>query len=199
MQQNPEHISSLGSRLASYLAVERKKAIVAACLIMVMGFMWIKLLTGKGEPAAAVAADYVQPLPGSAPVDSVIIYGEPPFVAGRNDTLARDFFSPGDWQAFLIKSSSQQSSFVAIGQTQIADDDIRSKTIRQIADGLKLQIMEIGTEPQAFVSDTLVKEGSTLTIAAGETAFDFKVLRVTRKSVELECDGMTFEIKLKEK
>ncbi len=81
----------------------------------------------------------------------------------------------------------------------MTDDDVRRKTIRLIADGLKLQIMEIGTEPQAFVSDTLVKEGSTLTIAHGETAFEFAVIRVTRKTVDLKCEGMTFEIKLKEK
>jgi hypothetical protein len=163
-----------------------------------MSFMWIKLLTGKGEPTAAMAAADAGQMTSSSTGETTAIYKEPPFVAGRNDTLASDFFSPGSWQAFLTKSSSGQLETVAAGQIQTADD-IRKKTIRKIADGLKLQIVEIGTEPQAFVSDTLVKEGRTLTIVAGETSFEFKVLRVTHKSVELECEGSTFEIKLREK
>jgi hypothetical protein len=198
MQSNSENTSGFGNRLASYLAVERKKAMVAGCLVLVMSFMWIKLLTGKGEPAMAAAAiDNGQVTAVAPAAESVVSYKQPPIVAGRNDTVVRDYFSPGDWQAFLTKSSSEQSE-VTGEHAGIIDDDIRGKTIRRIADGLKLQIMEIGTEPQAFVSDTLVKVGSRLTIAAGETAYEFKVLGVSRKSVQLECEGKVFDVKLKE-
>jgi hypothetical protein len=200
MQPNPENISSPGNRLASYFAVERKKAIAAACLVIVMGFMWFKLLTGKGEPSAAAAStvSYVQSGSGSAPAETVITYKEPPFVVGRNDRLVTDFFSPGDWQAFLSRGQGEQVNATTV-TGQLTDDDTRGKTIRRIAEGMKLQIMEIGNEPQAFICDTLVKEGSTLSIVAGETTLDFKVLRITSRTVEVKCENITFELKLKEK
>jgi hypothetical protein len=199
MQQNPGNSGSFGNRLASYVAVERKKAIVAACLILIMGFMWIKLLTGKGQPTAAVAdtADTTVAQVEARPAASNVTYTTLPLVAGRNDTLMNDFFSPGDWTAFFSSTGGQQS-YSTTGSGQQSGNELRSQTIRQIAEGLKLQIMEIGTEPQAFLSVTLVKEGSTLTIVAGETSFNFKVLSISRKMVTVTCENMTFEVKLKE-
>jgi hypothetical protein len=200
MQPNPGNNISSGSRLASHFAVERKKAILAACLIGVMGFMWIRLLTGKGEPASAAAATQViATQPGETkPSDILVTYTEPPMVAGRNDMLSGDFFSPGDWQAFLTKRSDSLTEAAASGQHQTRDEDVKSKKIRQIAEGLKLQIMEMGSEPQAFISDRLVKEGGKLTIVAGDAEYEFKVLRITRTTVELQCESTTFEMRIKE-
>jgi hypothetical protein len=198
MQQNPGNSGSFGNRLASYVVVERKKSIVAACLIIVMGFMWIKLLTGKGQPASATAAtgDATVSQAQVKPAASSVTYTKLPWVAGRNDTLANDFFSPGDWRAFFSSDADRQNYSVT-GDGQQAGDD-RSQTIRKIAEGLKLQIVEIGTVPQAFISDTLVKEGGTLTIVAGEASFNFNVLSITKNMVTVKCENMTFEVKLKE-
>jgi hypothetical protein len=200
MQQNPDNIANLGNRLASYVAVERRKVMVAVCLIVVMGIMWTKLLTGKGEPSSATAAtNTAMPLAETKATALRITYKELPIVEGRNDTVAVDFFSPGDWRAFLSKDASEPLSSAAGSTKGSTGEDARSQAIREIAAGLRLQIMEIGSEPQAFISDNLVREGSELTIVAGESAFDFKVLRITRQMVELRCDDKTFEVRLKDK
>jgi hypothetical protein len=193
MDQNPENRISLGSRLASYVAVERKKAITATCLVLIMGTMWVRLLTGHGEPPAAGAATVPALLQtqDTAPEIS-IAYKVLPFTAGRNDTLATDFFAPGDWTAFLSKD--EQKPVV-----QTPAEEPRAKAIREIAAGLKLQITEMGTEPQAFISDSLVREASTITIVSGDDSFEFKVLRITRRTVQLQCEDMTFEVRLKDK
>jgi hypothetical protein len=164
-----------------------------------MGFMWIKLLTGKGQPESAAAAtgDTIVSQVEVKPAASSVTYTTLPWVAGRNDALTNDFFSPGDWRAFYSSDPDRQN-YSAAGSKQQAGNELRSQTIRQIAEGLKLQIMEIGTEPQAFLSDTLVKKGSTLNIVAGETSFNFKVISITKKTVTVTCENMTFEVKLKE-
>jgi hypothetical protein len=198
MQQYPENSNTLGNRLASYVAAERKKVAIATCLIAIMGFMWVRLLTGKGEPAAASAATVGAALvqgDGKTPEVS-IVYVQPPFIEGRNDTLTVDCFSPGDWGAFLSKDDTERPEYVG---SQSPDRKVRDQAIRRIAESLRVQIMEIGTEPQAFVSDTLVKEGGTLDIATGDGDVTFKVLHIATQMVVLECEDMTFEIKLKDK
>jgi|GEM_PF-2988967 len=201
MQQDPENSSALGSRLTSYVAVERKKVIVAACLVTIMAIMWVRLLTGKGQPAAASAASAgaaLRQLDEKA-LQVSVVYKEPPFIEGRNDALTGDCFSPGDWRAFLSKDSVGPQELVADYGQQSADQNVRNQMIRKIAEGLKLQIMEMGAEPQAFISDTLVKEGGKLTIAVGEASVEFQVLRITRSMVQLQCEGMQFEIKLNDR
>jgi hypothetical protein len=200
MQQNPDNTANLGNRLASYVAVERRKVMVAVCLIIVMGIMWVKLLTGKGEPSAATAAT-IAALPQTETKAAAlrITYKELPIVKGRNDTVAVDFFSPGDWRAFLSKDASEQLSSAAGNTKGLTDEDARSQAVREIAAGLRLQVTQTGPEPQAFISDKLVREGSEFTIVAGESTFDFKVLRITRQMVELRCENKTFEVRLKDK
>jgi len=58
-----------------------------------MGIMWLRILTGKGQPAAATAATVVQTLPvEEKKSQTVVTYVAPPFVEGRNDTLTTDCF-----------------------------------------------------------------------------------------------------------
>ncbi|HSV27436.1 MAG TPA: hypothetical protein VLH60_06040 [Sedimentisphaerales bacterium] len=197
MQQDSGNSISIGDRLASYLAVERKKVAAATCLICIMAFMWVRLLTRTGEPAGASAASsaVLPQSPEKAEAIS-IVYTELPFVAGRNDALTVDCFSPGDWRTFF-----SQDRFGAMEHQsgESASGPARSRMIQRIAEGLKLQIVGIGSEPQAFISERLVREGSELNIATGDGEVIFRVLRITSRSVELECEGMTFEIKLDEK
>jgi hypothetical protein len=199
MQTNPASNSNLGNRLASYLAVKRKKAAVAVCLIAVMCFMWARLLMGTGEPASAAAATKTDASrPAGKAVPATIAYVAPPFVAGRNDTLKTDFFSPGDWRAFLSRDCGDNQGQVLERGEESAAGESRAAAIRRAAETLRLQIIETGSRPQAFISDTLVTEGSTFVVPVAEEHLEFRVLRLMPDGVKIQCENMTFEIRLKE-
>jgi len=55
VKQNLNNSGNGANRLMSQLAAEKKKTVMALCLIAVMVFMWVKLL-GKKTPETAEAA-----------------------------------------------------------------------------------------------------------------------------------------------
>lgn len=198
MQQNTNTNNGLSGRIASLAAVERRKVVIAFCLIAVMAFMWIRLLTGKGEPAAASAAT-----PGNAllqdkgkSIETGVVYCAPPFIEGRNDILTTDCFTASNWSAFFSKDDVERPEYTG---SRSPDHTTREQAIKRIAENLRLQITEMGSEPKAFISDMFVKEGGTLNIAAADGEVIFQVIRITRQVVTLECEGMTFEIRLKDR
>ena len=52
MKQNARNNSRGGNRFFSHLAAEKKKVALALCLISLMAFMWIKVLTKTSTQAA---------------------------------------------------------------------------------------------------------------------------------------------------
>ena len=103
MRQNLQHNSSGAGRAFSQFAVDRKKAVFALGLIAIMVFMWVRVLTRKGPQSAAASsvAEEIK-LIGQSDTESLkLSFIELPKVKGRNDVLARDFFTVKNWQDFL--------------------------------------------------------------------------------------------------
>ena len=86
------------------LMAEKKKVVVASCLIAVMAIMWVRVLT-KQAPQAAEAALTTEKLNeiGSSNQELKVSFIELPQVAGRNDVITRDFFASDDWRQFDSK------------------------------------------------------------------------------------------------
>jgi len=103
MRQNLQNNSSGAGRAFSQFAVDKKKAVFALCLIAIMAFMWVRVLTKK-SPQSAAAASIAEEmkLAGQSNQESLkVSFIELPEVEGRNNVLARDFFTVGNWQRFL--------------------------------------------------------------------------------------------------
>ena len=64
MKRNARNKSRGANRLFSHLAAEKKKSVLALCMISLMAFMWIKVLSGKGPQKAA--ARVIGQLPGQS-------------------------------------------------------------------------------------------------------------------------------------
>ncbi|MHC4192708.1 MAG: hypothetical protein ACYS8I_02260 [Planctomycetota bacterium] len=184
------------NRLLSQLAVEKKKAATALCLIALMAFMWIRVLAGK-TPQTAHGGLLTQTatfdLPGS---DSQleISFVQLPEVKGRNDVLARDFFAANGWADFLRGRE---------GLTGVKEVDIRKggseETARRIARSLKLEAIALGGNPQAFINDKILSVGDRFRIGDGIGEYECEVVAIEKDTVFVRCGEVEVRLKFVQK
>ena len=163
---------------------DKKKAIVAFGLILVMAFMWVKVLSGKKNVQAANAAP--QQTQAKDAGEFEISYIQLSNVDGRNDILTRDVFDSGQWVGFKTKGGNE---YVATGfDTKYSGDQNQmAGTIKRVAEELKLEAILGGDLPQAFINNKLLSVGQTLTVPHNDRPYEFEVVRINENEVELKC------------
>ncbi len=166
-------------RIARHAMAEKKKAVVACTLLVLMGLMWVKVLSNN-NPASAKAQtsgdDQSQITKNTVKVTRV----ELPFIDGRHDVLKRDFFS---------FERDFRSSDVEVNES-VHFDGIDPRVVEKI----RLDAIELGQTPQAFINDELVGLGAKLPVRDGDRTFVFEVVSIESNKVILMCDG--FEVSL---
>ncbi len=177
------------------LAAEKKKGVIALCLVVLMGIMWIRVLTNKG-PAGAGAATTVDSSPAEEPLAEQlkITYIELPDVPGRNDVIERDFFDPKDWQGFnLGKLTGRQT-----GQPDANSVDADKEVARRIEQLVMLEAIGIGMgqRPQAYLNGKLLSEGDELTVTDGTQTYQCQVVKIEKNYVVLKCREAEITLKL---
>ena len=110
MRHNARNNSQSGNRFFNHLAAEKKKAVLALCLIALMTFMWIKMFT-RTSPKAAEAGlmTGLMDLETQSEPEIKIPFIELPKVEGRNDLIARDFFASNGCRNLLTARDGNQS------------------------------------------------------------------------------------------
>ena len=93
-------------RLIGHLAAEKKKVVMAVCLVTLMAFMWIRVFLRKTTTAEANAAAVHTNQESVSKPTLKISYIELPKVEGRNDVITRDFFSSNNWRSFNGKGKN---------------------------------------------------------------------------------------------
>ena len=183
MKQNVRGDGKGANRVFSRLAAEKKKSIVALCLIALMGFMWVRVLLRKTPKSAeaAVGQEEVK----SSTSELKISFIELPEVAGRNDALTRDFFAANDWQ-----------SFMSGGEVNVVSRDGDEEIIKRVAEKLKLEAITLGKNPQAFINDKLLAVGDKLLVAEGADTYECEVVGIEEKTVFIRCGEMEITLKL---
>jgi hypothetical protein len=186
MKENSKNNNGLG-KLVNKLAAEKKKSVIALSLITIMAFMWIKALSGKapqaGEAAllanaaAAVSEQKAEP-------ELKVFFVELPNVKGRNDMLARDFFVAGS-QGFGIEEVN-----VASGSSE--------EKVRRIAGLLKLEAIDSGKNPQAFINDVLLKAGDKLSVKDGKSVYECEVVMIEKEMVVIRCGDSEITLKIEQ-
>lgn len=181
-------IKKIGYRLLNRLAAEKKKSFVAIGLIALMLFMWGKLLAGKGVDSAQGAIDQQQAgsVQNKDQLGIDIEFAELPFVKGRHDVLKRDFFS------------IETGVFAANNQVNIVSTNGDQGKIQYIADKLRLEAISMGSQPEAFINDRLVKVGDTLIVSDGSKNYDCEIVRIKNMTVFVKCGKAEIELKLKQ-
>lgn len=193
MKQNMKNNDSGGNRLFNRLAAEKKKTIIAVCLIIVMVFMWVRVLGRKG-PQSANAADAAAEVTESQMNSKLkISFIKLPKINGRNDVLTRDFFVVDDWWDFMRGGEENSSGAEAVS---VVSGDGSKETIGRAAAKLKLEAIVLGENPQAFINDEMLSVGDKLSVRDGINTYECEVAEIGENMVLIKCGEAEVTLKL---
>lgn len=181
------------------LAAQKKKAVIAACLIAIMFFMWIKVLTRQSPQSAQAAPTTPNGQMGS---QSMVSEAEPlkvsfvdlPHVAGRNDVIIRDFFNVNGWQEFIGDKEGNRLS--GVKDVNVTSADGSREAGRKVAEKLKLEAIVMGKNPQVFINGKLLSQGDKLLISDGATTYECEVAGIEENTVFIRCGKAQITLKL---
>jgi len=181
-------------RLFGRLAAEKRKSVTALCMVAIMAFMWIRVLARKAPEAAAAAflTDQagVSDESGSAPKVSFI---ELPKVAGRNDEITRDFFTADGWKRFERDTGGGNPNGVDVNSVTT---DGSERVVKSVTAKLKLQAIELGRSPRAYINDKLLSVGDRLCVRDGENTYECEVIRIGVNEVSVKTEETEIVLKL---
>ena len=194
MRQNARNNSRGANRFFIHLAAEKKKAVLALCLISLMAFMWIKVLTKTSPQAvdAGLIAELMNMETQSEP-ELKITFIELPKVAGRNDTVTRDFFASDDWQSFV---GGRGSKSVAVEEIDIVSKNDDQEVIRKVAENLKLEAIVSSDDTLAFINDKVLRVGDKLFVGDGIESYECEVVEIKENIVVIKCRESTITLKM---
>jgi hypothetical protein len=194
MRLNIHNNGNGANRLLGRLVAQKKKAVIASCLIGVMAFMWVKVLFKK-TPQAAQATVSAKQAESNSQVNSQlkVSFIELPKVAGRNDVINRDFFDVGNWQEFVRDGEGGK---MAIEEVNIPGEDGDKGIIRTLTEKLKLEAIELGKSARAFISGKLVTVGDKLFVSDVAKMYECEVVGIEGNAVEIRCGKAQVTLKL---
>ena len=178
---------SAANKAYGRLAADRKKIVIAAVLIGVMVFMWVRVIAGKGPKEAAAAVQPQADPEAKSDATVQVHFVDLPIVQGRNDMLRMDFFAADGWQEFGGAGHRRGSVIVNEGAEQ---------AIRRVAGRLNLQAILLDRTPQVFVNDKLLLAGDKLSVKDGDNVYEFEVIVITQNTVLVKCKDAEITLKL---
>ena len=194
MRQNVRKNSNAAKMLFGQLAAEKKKTVTALCLIAVMAFMWIRVLTRKSPEAAEAAFETVQENVESRTYPELkISFIELPEVAGRNDVIDRDFFTSGGWKHFV---SGKERNLTDIKEVNIVSKNGSEEVIKKVAEKLKLEAIVLGRNPRAFINDKVLAVGDKLFVGDKVNRYECEVVEIEENTVVIKCLEAEITLKL---
>ena len=173
-------------------SAEKKKAIVAVCLVVVMGFMWLRVITKKSGSVQSVQASGL----GRGSEKDVggirLSYVKLPEIEGRTDVLSRDFFAVNDWSSFDGFGGLKDRSAQMIGGAETE----QTEKIKNAAKELSVGVIVLGQRPHVYIEGELLSAGQSLSFKHRNESYEFKVLKIFENKIELQCDGIAVVKKL---
>lgn len=194
MRQNTRNNSRVGNRLFNHLAVEKKKTALALCLITLMAFMWVRVLT-RTEPQAAEAGSMTEQMDVETQSESElkISFIQLPQVEGRNDVIARDFFASDGWQDFVDGKGRKSAG---VEEVDIVSKNGDQEVIRKVAEKLKLEAIVSSENPLAFINDKVLRVGDKLLVFDGVDKYECEVVEIKENTVVMRCREARITLKL---
>jgi hypothetical protein len=185
---------SEAGRLFDRLVAEKKKAVMASCLVAVMVFMWVRVLTKKSPEAADAALVTNQAnANGESEVQVNVSFVELPKIAGRNDVITRDFFASKDWRAFV---NAQGRNSEGGGEVDIISKGGSEEVIRAVAGRLKLEAIGLGISPHALINNEMLSVGDKILIRDVADVYECEVIEIREDTVVIRCQEAEITLKL---
>jgi len=177
-------------KLLKQLLDNKAKTAIAACLLVLMLFMWVKVLAGKG-PAHTSASQsegiesQLKKIKEAKAIEEriKIEYVELPAIEGRHNVLKRDFFSTGP-----VENKSK---------VEVVNNN-KDKDVSGLNKKLSLEAIEMGTVPQVFINGKLLGIGEILKVADGEQIYEFEIKAISENEVKLKHKDIEFKLSIGE-
>ncbi len=192
MKQTIKNSGDAIKRLVRRLAVEKKKTIVSFCLIGIMVFMWVRVLGSKTPETVEATVTNLEA--GQSKSELKISFIALSKVKGRNDVLARDFFTTDNWQGFTRVGEGGNLS--GIEEVSVVSKDGREEVIRRVAEKLKLEAIGLGKNPRAFINDKLLSVGDKWLVKDRGDMYECEVVRIGENTVFIRCGEAEITLKL---
>ena len=191
MRQN---VNNSGNRLFNRLVAEKKKTVLALCLITLMAFMWVRVLTRKA-PQAAEAGLLVEQMDveTQSEPELKITFVELPQVAGRNNEISRDFFTSEGWKWFVDKEGPKS---VGVEEVSIVSTNSDQEVIKKVAEKLKLEAIVSGKNPLAFLNNEVLRVGDKMLVSDGTDKYECEVVEITENKVVMRCREAVMTLKM---
>ena len=193
MRRNTKNNDKSGKGFINHLSAEKKKAVLALCLIVLMIAMWVKMLT-RTSPKAAEAGliTGLMDVETQSEPEINVSFIELPKVAGRNDVIVRDFFASNGWQEFI---DGQGRKSAGVEKINIVKDDDQ-EVIKMVAENLNLEAIVSGEDPMAFINDKVLRAGDKLTVGDGIDGYECEVVEIKENIVVIKCRESRITLKL---
>jgi hypothetical protein len=197
MRQRVANQHRLTKGMLRPLVAEKKKAVAASCLIVVMAIMWIKVLTNKGPEAAKAAITAEQLISEDTSAQELnVSFIKLPQVPGRNDVITRDFFASYDWRHF---KGNKKRNLAVIEEVNVVSKDGNEEVIRKVAEKLKLEaIVVLSNKPRAFINNKVISMGEKVLIRDGIETYECEVIEIKENVVVIKCGEAEVTLKLTE-
>jgi len=194
MKQKAKNNGNEAGRLFSQLVAEKKRTVMALCLVAVMVFMWVRVLTKKTPEAAeaSLVTDQVN-VDGESEVELNVSYVELPRVAGRNDVITKDFFASKGWRAFV---DAQGQNSAGTGEVNIVSKGGSEEVIRAVAGKLKLEAIGLGISPHALINNEMLSVGDKVLIRDVVGVYECEVVEIREDAVVVRCQEAEITLKL---
>jgi hypothetical protein len=195
MKQRFRNAGREPNRFLAHLMMEKKKAVVALCLVTMMVLMWARVLGNRvaqpaQTPVMQANGDHAAAVVGPGRRISLI---ELPKIKGRHDTLTRDFFESNSWRNF---SNAGQGHGSGIKEVTVESKDGSEEVARRIAGRLNLQAILSAENPQAFINNKLLPVGDKLVIKEGVDTFECEVTEIQEHKVSMRFQEARITLKL---
>lgn len=194
MRQNIANNSTGAKKVLERLAEEKKKSVTALCLIAVMTFMWIRVLTRKTPQGAEAAPGTEQSSTKNQPNEKYrVSFVELPKVAGRNDVIVRDFFASNGWRHFVDGQGQKPDG---IEEVSIVSTNDNEEVIKRIAKKLKLEATMVSANPIAFINGQVRHIGDKMLVTDGTDTYECEVVNIEDNIVVIKCGEAKITLKL---
>ena len=187
MRQKGTNNGGLARGLLGQLAAEKKKAVMTLCLVLVMAFMWLRILTKKSPQASQAASLTTEQLNllDQEKEKLNVSFIKLPQVTGRNDVITRDFFTSNGWRHF---GSGKERNASVIEEVNIVSKNGNEEVIKKVAEKLKLEaIVVLGNKPRACINNKVISEGDKVLIRDGTDTYECEVIEIKENTVVIKC------------
>ncbi len=184
------------NKIFNQLAAEKKKTVFAVCLIALMVFMWVRVL-GKKTPKIAEATlgqEIVTSDTSKSGPELKVTFIELPKVAGRNNSITRDFFASDDWWKLIV--SGEGGKIADIEEVSVSKGG-SEEIAKRVAERLKLEAIGFGENPRAFINGKPLSVGDKLLIVDGDGKYECEVVGIEEDKVFIRCGDAKITLKLK--